>query len=161
MITGMDRSRYVFRSRWRLDAPPGAVYEALRDVASYPDWWPQVRDIWQLADGAARLRCRSVLPYDLVFEIHREIEDPDGRVLQARQVGDLEGTSRWTVGTNGAGTVALFDQEVVVRKSLIRRVGLLARPILMADHDVMMREGERGLRRYLDAREGTKRRRGP
>lgn len=145
----MESGRYVFQSQWRLAAPPDAVYEVLRDVPGYPSWWPQMRDIWQLGEGAARLRCRSVLPYDLVFEIYREIEDPDGRVLQARQIGDLEGMSRWSVRANSAGTVARFDQDVVVRRSLIRRLGLLARPVLVANYDLMMREGERGLRRYL------------
>jgi hypothetical protein len=142
-------ARYVFRTEWRIDASADDVYAVLRDVAGYPQWWPQVRDVRQFDDSSGELRCRSVLPYDLVFVVRREIEDPVGRVLQARQSGDLDGTSRWTVRADRTGTVAAFDEDVVVRKTLVRRVGVLARPALRFNHDRMMRNGERGLRRHL------------
>jgi len=44
----------------------------------------------------------------------------------------------------------VFDEDVVVRKPLVRRAGLLARPALRLNHAVMMRDGERGLRRHLE-----------
>ncbi len=138
--------RYVFHTSWRVVADPDAVYAALRDVAAYPRWWPQVRSVRHLGELSGELRCRSLLPYDLVFGITREIEDPAGRVLQARQTGDLEGTSRWTVRADGT---AVFDEDVVVRKALVRTTGLFARPALRFNHDLMMRGGERGLRQYL------------
>jgi hypothetical protein len=141
--------RYVFHSEWQLPAAPDEVYAALRDVASYPQWWPQVRSVRQLDETRGELRCRSLLPYDLVFEIDREVEDPGARVLAARQTGDLEGTSRWTIAAAADGTVAAFDEDVVVRKALVRRAGLIARPVLRFNHDLMMRDGERGLRRFL------------
>lgn len=140
--------RYVFHSEWQLPAAADEVYAALRDVASYPTWWPQVRSVRPLGETRGELRCRSLLPYDLVFEIDREVEDPGARVLAARQTGDLEGTSRWTVRDDGT---AVFDEDVVVRKALVRRAGIVARPILRFNHNLMMRDGERGLRRYLGA----------
>lgn len=141
--------RYVFHSQWHIEASADSVYDTLRDVASYPTWWPQVRSVRQLDETSGELCCRSLLPYDLTFVIRREIEDRGERILQAHQSGDLEGTSRWTVTANGAGSVAAFDEDVVVRNALVRHAGLIARPILRVNHDLMMREGERGLRRYL------------
>lgn len=138
--------RYVFHTEWHLPASPDDIYAALHDVASYPDWWPQVRSVRQLDDVTGELRCRSLLPYDLVFVVTREVEDPVGRVLQARQTGDLEGTSRWVIGDDGTAT---FDEDVTVRKALVRAAGVIARPALRFNHDLMMRDGERGLRRYL------------
>jgi Polyketide cyclase / dehydrase and lipid transport len=142
---------YLLESRWKVPADPGAVYAALADVESYPVWWAQVRRVRRIDDESGELICRSWLPYDLVFVVRREIEDADGRVLQARLDGDLVGWSRWTVESDGAVTTARFTQDVTVRKALVRRAGLLARPILRFNHDVMMREGERGLRRHLAA----------
>lgn len=139
--------RYVFHNEWHLARPPDEIYAALRDVASYPRWWPQVRSVRQLSESSALLCCRSLLPYEVVFVVSREVEDPDARVLSARQTGDLEGTSRFAV--HGDGT-AVFDEDVVVRKALLRVAGLLARPVLRFNHGVMMRDGERGLRRYLE-----------
>lgn len=148
----MSADHYVFRSTWRIDADPDRVYATLADVASYPSWWPQVHAATQLDDGAGELRCRSMLPYDLVFVIRREVEDPERRILSATLDGDLAGTSRWEIAADAAGALAVFDEDVVVRKSLIRAAGALARPALRYNHDRMMRAGERGLRRHLSRR---------
>jgi uncharacterized protein YndB with AHSA1/START domain len=155
-------AEYVFRSQWRLPAPAAAVYEALRDVESYPQWWPQVVAVRRLEDAGGELRCRSLLPYDLVFTVHREIEDAASGVLRAALTGDLAGTSQWTVrdtgtarGTGagtGTGSVAVFDEEVDVHKGLVRAAGRLVRPALRFNHDLMMRAGEKGLRRHLSGR---------
>jgi hypothetical protein len=146
-------ARYVFHTEWHLAAAsPDDVYAALHDVASYPQWWPQVRSVRALDEVTGELRCRSMLPYDLVFVVSREIEDPSARVLAARQTGDLEGTSRWTINEDGDGTTAVFDEDVVVRKALVRAAGVIARPALRFNHDRMMHDGERGLRRYLEQR---------
>jgi polyketide cyclase/dehydrase/lipid transport protein len=139
--------RYVFHNEWRLPRAPDEIYAALRDVASYPRWWPQVRSVRRLSETSGELRCRSLLPYELAFVVSREIEDPHARVLSARQTGDLDGTSCWTVHDDGT---AVFDEDVVVRKALVRVAGRLAGAALRFNHDLMMRAGERGLRRYLE-----------
>jgi hypothetical protein len=144
-------SIYTFRSAWQLGADPDRVYAALADADAYPRWWPQVRSARRIDDDSGEIRCRSLLPYELVFVVHRELVDPAARVLVARLDGDLIGTSRWTVSADGAGTRAVFEQEVQVGKAVIRSAGRLVRPVLRFNHDVMMRAGEAGLRRYLDA----------
>lgn len=143
-------SEYTFRSEWHVAADPDAVYAALVDVAAYPQWWPQVVGARWLDEGSGEVRCRSLLPYELVFVVHREVEDPVGRVLRARVDGDLSGTSQWTVRANDWGTVAVFEEEVDVHKRLMRAAGILARPALRFNHDRMMRSGEKGLRRLLE-----------
>jgi hypothetical protein len=141
--------RYVFRSTWQLNAGPDAVYAALADVEGYPSWWPQVRGGRRLDDGSGEIVCRSLLPYDLTFIAHRLVEDPVQRVLRAKLVGDLNGTSEWTVRPSGGGTTAVFDEDVTVGSGLIRAAGIAARPVLRFNHDLMMRAGERGLKAHL------------
>ncbi len=150
---GMSAEHYIFRSRWRIAADPDQVYAALADVAAYPAWWPEVHEARLLDDGAGELRCRSLLPYDLVFVARREIEDAERRILRASLSGDLTGTSQWTITGGDGATAAVFDEDVVVSKALIRLVGPLARPALRFNHDRMMRAGERGLRRRLAHRD--------
>lgn len=142
---------YVFTTQWHVSAPPRAVFEALRDVERYPQWWPQVVAVRRVDDTSGELRCRSLLPYDLVFVLHHEIEDAATGVLRARLDGDLAGTSQWTVRADGTGTVAVFDEEVDVRKRLVRAAGPVVRPALRFNHDLMMRAGEKGLRNRLTA----------
>ena len=146
-----DPNRYVFRSVWQLDAAPDRVYAALQDVAEYPRWWREVRETVQLSETSGRVRCRSLLPYDLTMVLTREIEDPEQRILQARLDGDLVGVSTWTVEAAGHGTVAVFDEDVAVGKTAVRAAGRFVRPVLTFNHDRMMRSGERGLRRWLGA----------
>jgi hypothetical protein len=150
---GRSAEHYTFRSQWRIAATPDRVYAALADVATYPSWWPEVHEARLLEDGAGELRCRSLLPYDLVFVARREIEDADRRILRASLSGDLTGTSQWTITGDDGATTAVFDEDVVVGKALIRLVGPLARPALRFNHDRMMRAGERGLREYLSHRD--------
>jgi hypothetical protein len=148
---GRDPNRYLFRSTWRLDADADSVYAALLDVATYPGWWPEVRSAREFADGSGEIRCRSMLPYDLVFVIAREVEDAAARILRARLTGDLIGTSQWTITPDGAGCAAVFDEDVEVGKAAVRAAGRLVRPALRFNHDRMMRSGEAGLRRHLAA----------
>ena len=142
-------TEYLFESRWRLDATPAAVYEALREVEQYPQWWPQVVGVRRIDEVSGELRCRSLLPYDLVFVVHREVEDASSGLLRARLDGDLSGTSQWTVRGDGDGAVAVFEESVEVRKRMVRAAGRLVRPALRFNHDLMMRAGEKGLRRHL------------
>ena len=146
-----DVHRYVFRTEWHIAANPDAVYAALAHVPDYPQWWPEVRATRELGDGVGEIRCRSMLPYDLVFVASRVVEDPVARTLRAHLDGDLIGTSEWTISANGAGTLAVFDEDVRVGKAAVRHAGRLARPVLRFNHDRMMRSGERGLRRHLDS----------
>jgi hypothetical protein len=142
-------STYVFRSEWRLAAPPHRVYELLADVETYPQWWPQVRRAKRIADGAGELTCRSLLPYDVEFVMRRVVEDPVGLVLRAELAGDLNGTSQWTIRAEGDEALAVFDEDVSVGSGTLRAASRLMRPALRFNHDLMMRSGERGLREFL------------
>ncbi len=145
----MADGQFVFRSEWRLPALPRRVYEVLAEVENYPRWWPQVRRAHRIDATSGELTCRSLLPYDLVFVMQQDLEDPEDLVLRASLTGDLRGTSQWTVTTDGDGARAIFDEDVSVGSGLLRAAGRLFRPALKFNHDLMMRAGEKGLRAYL------------
>lgn len=140
----------MFRTQWRIAAPPARVYEVLQDVPNYPKWWHEVREAVELGPTSGRVRCRSLLPYDLIMVLTREVEDPVAGVLRARLDGDLNGVSTWTVTADGSGSLAVFDEDVSVGKAAVRLAGRFARPALKFNHERMMRSGERGLRRMLE-----------
>jgi Polyketide cyclase / dehydrase and lipid transport len=145
----VDRNYYRFRSTWRLPASPADVYRALESVDHYPHWWPEIRTIRQIDDITGEVVCRAMLPYELRFVIRQVRRDPEGRVLEASMVGDLEGRSVWTITGSDRGSVAVFDEEVVANKSLLRRLALIGRPVFRLNHALMMRHGQRGLAAYL------------
>jgi uncharacterized protein YndB with AHSA1/START domain len=153
-------SHYRFRSVWDLDARPDAVYRLLERPDFYPEWWPQVREVRATGDTIGVLRFRSVLPYDLIVTARSTRHDPERRVLEVALSGDLEGWVRWTILDGapaagpepaGGGTRLVFEQEVVVRKPLMRRLALPCRPLFRANHALMMRAGRTGLRTRLAA----------
>ena len=148
----MSRHFYVFRSDWLVAAPTPTVFETLAKLDEYPQWWPQVRNTKPIDEETCELEVRSSLPYSLFMTAHHSRKDREEGVLEARLSGDLEGHSRWTLAPtpDGTGTVLTFGEEVEVRRPLLRSLSF-ARPAFRANHALMMRAGERGLRRHLAA----------
>lgn len=156
----MDLNHYSFKSIWQVDSPPEDAYLALETLRDYPAWWPEVREVHRIDDerssgGPAeptpryRLRCRSLLPYDLTFITEQSRRDPAAGVLEARMEGDLEGFSRWTIEEIPGGARLTFDEEVIANRGLLRKLAFVARPAFKANHLVMMHHGREGLKTYL------------
>ncbi|WP_328722728.1 SRPBCC family protein [Streptomyces sp. NBC_00247] len=147
----MNPNHYRFTSSWNLSAPPAAVLAVLEKGEEYPLWWPQVREVVQVDATTGRARFRSVLPYDLVVSVHRARRDPAAGALEVSMTGDLEGWARWTVTGRGDGSHVRYEQEVEVRKRLMRLLAPVARPVFRANHALMMRAARRGLIARLGA----------
>ncbi|MGW8890090.1 SRPBCC family protein [Streptomyces sp. NPDC055749] len=141
----MDWSHYRFTSVWDVPAPPDSVYAALERAEDYPQWWPQVRSVTAIDGTSGTARFRSFLPYELVVTARQIRRDPGARILEVTMTGDLEGWARWTVAPRAAGSRATYQQEVVVRRALMRRLAVPGRLVFRANHALMMRSGRRGL----------------
>ncbi|MFG2719900.1 SRPBCC family protein [Streptomyces sp. NPDC048416] len=146
----MNWCHYRFRSLWDLPAAPPAVYAVLERTEEYPLWWREVREVTAVDERTATARFRSLVPYDLVVTARESRRDPVGLVLRATLSGDLEGWACWTLLAHDGGTRAVYEQEVEVRKPLLRRLAVPGRPLFRANHALMMRSGRRGLRHRLD-----------
>lgn len=145
----MDWTHYRFHTVWELPAPPPDVYAVLEQAETYPLWWPQVREVTPVDEHSGVIRIRSVLPYDITITAHAARRDPAEGVLEIGMSGDLDGWARWSFDAAGPGTRARYDQEVHVTTPLLRRLAVPGRPFFRANHALMMRAGERGLRSHL------------
>lgn len=147
-------NRYRFRAVWRVPAPPPVVLDALHELDAWSLWWPEIRDSLRIDDDRAIVRIRSVLPYDLHLMLARRRDT--STLLEAGIEGDLRGFARFRLRAGGPGATRLrFEQEVEVRKPLMRALAPLARPVFRWNHEAMMRSGERGLARFVAAAIGT------
>ena len=146
----MSVNDYRFRSLWSLRATTGRVFSALVDLAGYPDWWPDIRDVTQVDDDTAEVTCRSVLPYSLRFRLHRAVEDEARGRVRVDMTGDLEGYVQGLVAEHRtAGALLAITQRVVVNQPVLRALAPVGRPVFRANHALMMWRGQRGLRAYL------------
>ncbi|WND38599.1 SRPBCC family protein [Streptomyces sp. BB1-1-1] len=146
----MDWNHYRFRSLWALPGPVPAVFRALDRIEDYPRWWPQVRQVTRLDGTSGVVRFRSLLPYDLTATLREGRRDAGAGVLEVAMTGDMEGWARWMVAPRGTGALVRYDQEVDVRKPLLRRLAVPGRPLFRANHRLMMRAGRRGLAAHLE-----------
>lgn len=145
----MEPARYLFESTWRLPVPPPVAFEVLRDLRSYPAWWPEVRQIERISDERARATVKSALPYALRFDLVRTREDAEAGILETRLEGDLAGVTRWVITPDGDGSSCRFEEDVVTGKRLLNALAPVARWAFRLNHAWMMRNGRRGLQRYL------------
>lgn len=148
----MSLNEYRFRNVWSLEVAAARLFGALVDLANYPAWWPDIRSVSRVDDDTAELTCRALLPYALVFRLHRTEQDERAGRLRVDMTGDLEGYVQGIVAQHEPRRAQLeIAQQVVVNKRLLRRLAPVARPLFRANHAAMMRRGHRGLRTYLAA----------
>ena len=149
-----DRGRFVFFDEWRLAAQPEAVWPVIRDVETWPDWWPSVRKVTPVGGGASstyEFRFRTRLPYDMAFAAEL-VQDDTLRTAEARVTGRVDGSGRCTVTAIDGGSLVRFDWWVRPQLAWMRAVAPLARPVFGWNHRSLMADGARGLVRRLDTR---------
>ncbi|MBO0839794.1 MAG: polyketide cyclase [Sciscionella sp.] len=142
---------YRFRNLWWLAASADRVFDALVDLEAYPLWWPHIREVSKVDDDTAELVCRSVLPFELVVRMTRAEQDQRAGRVRVNLSGDLEGWLGGVITRDARGTRLEIVQHVVAHKKLLRRLAFVARPVWLANHELMMRGGRRGLHRYLSS----------
>jgi uncharacterized protein YndB with AHSA1/START domain len=147
---------YVFIDEWDVEALQEAVFDALADARTYPDWWtPTYKEV--VSDGppevgrTSRHRFVGSLPYTVTTEstIVR-MERP--REFQVEVVGDLRGRGVWTLTPRDGRVHVRFDWRVFADRPLLRYLTPLLRPLFRWNHNVAIRAAMRGLEGYARGR---------
>ena len=123
---------------WDVDAPPAAVFDALADARTYPEWWrPVYLDVE--TDGPpelgriSRQHFKGRLPYHLRTTSRITRYEPP-HAIAADVEGDLRGTGLWTLTPRDGGTHVHFDWRVLADRPLLRALTPLLRPLLRWNH---------------------------
>lgn len=149
-------SEYVFIDEWDVDAPQEAVFDALADGTTYPEWWKPVY-IEVTADRAPEPGCVSKqefkgrLPYHLktTSEITR-MERP--REVEFEVVGDLTGKGVWTLTPRDGKVHVHFDWRVIADRPLLRILTPVLRPAFRWNHNWAIKRAIEGLEPYARSR---------
>jgi len=147
--------QYHFVSTWEVEAPMGPVFDLIAQPVAWPQWWRGVTDVRLLAAGEPdgtgivhRFTFRSLLPYDLTFDVRSTLIDPPARVFGDAS-GDLVGRGRWFLIPTPGGTRVRYEWDVATSEWWMNALGLVAGPLFSWNHDVIMRWGEEGMRARL------------
>ncbi|GAA1728953.1 hypothetical protein [Microbacterium paludicola] len=155
-------TRYSFRTRWSVDASPERSWQELVAVATgrSDGWWRSLRVTAPAtrAEPGAEIgaRVRAPFGYSLRFVLRVTAVDK-GRAIDAVSVGDLEGRGRVEVHPRGSGSELRFEWDVTARRRWMIAAGPVLRRVFALGHRIVMRAGERGLRRAVrDAPSGAR-----
>jgi carbon monoxide dehydrogenase subunit G len=136
---------YRFLTTWLLEAPRPAVWDVLEDASAWPDWWPGVMAMEEVARKAHyRAEWRSRIPYPVRFDfVVDRVDGPAG--MSGHATGDLEGTGEWRLFEHGGLTAVTYDWRVRATKPWMKLAGPVARPVFEWNHDYVMRGGGEAL----------------
>ena len=150
-------SEYVFLDEWDVDAPREAVFEALADAGTYPQWWKPVY-IAVETDGppevgrVSQQEFKGQLPYHLkTTSTIVRYEPPDE--FEVEVVGDLSGRGVWTLTEREDGRVHIrFDWRVYADRALLRYLTPVLRPVFRWNHNWSVKRAIEGLEPYARSR---------
>ncbi|MRJ77397.1 hypothetical protein GEV29_12690 [Aeromicrobium sp. SMF47] len=146
-------SEYVLVSHWSVARSREDLWDVLDEWLATDDpmvWWPSVHT--ESYDGSRlRLRARSVLGYALRFSLDDLVRQRP-ETLSFTSDGDLRGRGIVTFVELGPSSSRMdIDWRVAVDRRWMRLTGWFLRPAFVAGHHLIMRQGERNLRRWLEA----------
>jgi quercetin dioxygenase-like cupin family protein/uncharacterized protein YndB with AHSA1/START domain len=152
-LLGGSPREYVFVDEWDVAAPPEAVFDAIADARSYPDWWRPVYIDVATDDGPPALgkvseqHFKGRLPYHL--RTRARIVGLDApRFVAADVDGDLRGHGEWTLTPTATGTHVRFDWRVHADRRLLRVLTPVLRPAFRWNHDWAIARAMEGLEPY-------------
>ncbi len=148
---------YLLRTEWQLDAPVERVWEALSVPGEWPRWWRYLEAVVDLEPGDAqgvgalrRFTWTSRLPYRLSFDMRTTgLERPI--YIEGLAAGELNGTGRWDLSTQGRIAHVQYTWDVAPAKRWMNRLAPLFAPVFEWNHHQVMRAGGHGLARHLGA----------
>jgi uncharacterized protein YndB with AHSA1/START domain/quercetin dioxygenase-like cupin family protein len=143
---------YVFVDQWEVAAPPEAVFDAIADARSYPQWWRPVY-LEVESEGPpevgkeSRQHFKGRLPYHLHTRSVIVALDPP-RTITADVDGDLRGRGTWTLTPTPGGAHVRFDWQVMADRRLLRVLTPVLRPLLRWNHNWAIARAIEGLEPY-------------
>ena len=150
-------AEYRLLTVWRIEAPLEEVYAAIHDSPHWPDWWPGMQRVEEVAAGDAdginsvlRYFWRGKLPYRMVFEV-RATRIEKWVAIEGTVQGDLEGIGRWHFISEGAVSVVRYEWHVRSTRWWMNLIAPFARSMFIRNHGIVMRQGAEGLSGLLSA----------
>ena len=151
-------AEYRLLTVWHIEAPVAAVYAALCDPLRWPAWWPEARQVEEVAagskDGCGRILhfCwRGQLPYRLDFDICTTQMTPAAAVA-GEVSGDLAGRGSCHFSQRGKVTTIRHEWHVRTTRRWMNLLAPGARMLFKRNHQRAMQHCAAALASQLNAR---------
>ena len=149
---------YAFLHEWDADAPQDAVFKALADARTYPEWW---RPVYIEVEGdcepsmgcTTKQHFKGKLPYTLRTTSEIVAYNPPNS-FAVNVVGDLTGSGQWTLTPRDDKVHIRFDWTVFADRPLLKLLTPVARPLFRNNHDWSVERAQEGLEPYARAQAG-------
>ena len=149
-------TNYHFTTYWRFDAPPERVWQEIKAMSRWPEWWGYVAKVELIKPGNAneigavrRITWRTALFYTLTFDSEM-ISEEKYRRMEGRAFGELEGAGIWTFSTENGEALVRYDWMVKTTKPWMNLLAPIARPFFEWNHEKVMQAGYDGLKKRLN-----------
>ncbi len=146
---------YNFLTIWRFPQPIARVWEAINAAEDYPRWWPNIVSYRFLTPNNPRCVgaqvervVRGFLPYSLRYTTIITKSDPPHE-LAYDAAGDLVGSGRFVLCESAGQTEVAIYWQVSTAGRWLNRLAPLLKWLFAANHNAVMRRGERGLAAWL------------
>jgi uncharacterized protein YndB with AHSA1/START domain len=149
---------YVFQDEWDVDAPQEAVFQALADARTYPEWWKPVYievegDCEPAIGCTTKQHFKGRLPYTLRTTSELVAYQPPNS-FAVKVVGDLTGSGLWTLTPRDGKVHIRFDWTVIADRPLLRALTPVFRPVLRWNHNWSVKRAIEGLEPYAKRSQG-------
>ena len=149
---------YVFIDEWDVEAPQEAVFDALADARTYPEWWRPVyiaveADCEPAPGCVSRQEFKGRLPYTLKTTSQIVRSDRPNEFEVAVE-GDLTGRGIWTLAPRDGRVHIRFDWRVLADRPLLRYLTPVLRPLFRWNHNWSIERAREGLEPYARRRAG-------
>jgi hypothetical protein len=148
-------SEYNFTTQWHFNHPVEKVWEEIRLMDRWPEWWRYVRHVEKIKNGSIdeigsvrRIKWSTALPYSITFDSELTSLDHHKR-MEGKAFGDLTGIGIWTFEPNGTGTHVRYDWKVKITKKWMNIFEPILKPIYKWNHYQVMKAGYQGLVKRL------------
>jgi hypothetical protein len=149
-------AHYKFITYWKVNAPLQQVWDVIRNIRAWHEWWHGVLEVREIKKGTDddHGACfahtwQSLIPYKLKF-----ITEVTGietcKSISADVTGELEGTGRWEFIDEGNGiTTVVYYWFVRTTMTWMNVTAPFLSGVFRWNHDTVMKWGGKGLGRRL------------
>jgi len=150
---------YKFITCWHIHAPLPQVWELIKDIRRWHEWWRGVLEVHEIRKGneddigtCFGHTWRSYLPYKLQFETEISKVLPY-ECIEAIVSGELKGTGRWKFENGKKNqTIVYYHWNVMTTKPWMNLTAPLLKGVFRSNHNAVMRWGGKGIAKKLNCK---------